>query len=310
MLFSFCNIHKEKTNITWKTFWGKVLHALHDNVRKTRCQGFTISFPNFKIQFDLEDALKVLWLHSVFKTVTGHHHSHQKRWSAAHQQPLWLWKYCKYLSFTVLTNLPDFSLVGLLLISLRRMKNCLDVCSHHHVFTSMLLLFQYKFYILQMLKWWLFLSLNKNNRQWLEVRNGLLLPSETHLSQRRSDMASLLSNLHGICCKLNPTMLIKLDFVLHSCGNFTESSVGALRESGGRTHGTVRIFQNGFCTCECFDNYCTLFLSLSLSLLSDDGLCYPHLYSVFTFSHPFFYLCLKQHPRGPNAGSIHWKLQT
>lgn len=167
------------------------------------------------------------------------------------------------------------------------MKKCLDVCSHHNVFTSMLLLFQNDLYILQMLKWWLFLSLNKNNRQWLEVRNGLSLPAETHLSQRRSDMASLLSNLHRICCKLNPTMLIKLDFVLHSCWNFTESSVGALRESGGRTHGTVRIFQNGFCTCECFDNYCTLSLSLLAvwwwPLLSTSLFCF-HIFPILSFT--------------------------
>lgn len=54
MLFSFCNIHKEKTNIAWKSS-GKSLSAgsLHDNVRKTHRQVFTIGFLNFKIKFAL-----------------------------------------------------------------------------------------------------------------------------------------------------------------------------------------------------------------------------------------------------------------
>lgn len=45
MLFSFHNIHKEKTNKSSSA------GALHDNVRKTPCQVFTIGFLNFKIKF-------------------------------------------------------------------------------------------------------------------------------------------------------------------------------------------------------------------------------------------------------------------
>lgn len=86
----------------------------------------------------------------------------------------------------------------------------------------------------------------------------------------------------------------------------TDSSGGVLWSNiGEKTHGKILIFLNGYCICECFDNYGNLYPpSLVMISVNHVFVLSPHL------SQPFVHLCLKWHPCRPVARSSHWKLQT
>lgn len=70
--------------------------------------------------------------------------------------------------------------------------------------------------------------------------------------------------------------LIKRCFVLHSFWNFAESSGGFLKSLGEEHMETSWFFKMDYA-------HVSVLTITVLSLLSDDGLCYPHLYSVFTY---------------------------
>lgn len=166
---------------------------------------------------------------------------------------------------------------------------------HHTVFISVVLIFEYGFYICR--RWndgCFYCRIRATDSRWsLEVAS-CCPRSENDVSYIQPPQ-DLLKHEHlfyfkpsSLCfIQQRTTTLIKLYFVWRS---FAEvffilqcPVVGFLEHLGEEHMETSWFSENGFCTCECFDNYCSLSLSLSLALLSEDGLCYPHLYSVFTY---------------------------